>query len=970
MQYEKIFERLPGRYLILSSALEIVAVNDAYLEATMRTREQLLGRYVFDAFPENPDDPAGGVDKLRDSLGFVLATRQAHTMGLTRYDIPRQGGGFEERYWSPINTPVLDERGEVAVIIHRVEDVTEYVRLRERGHEMEHELFVRGQEIERLNRQLSEKNADLEIRHRERERLHERLREADRIKTTFFANVSHEFRTPLTLILGILQQWPDGEPITQERRAVLIRNAGRLLKLVNNMLDFARIEAGRMHVSFAPADLVELTQRAAAAFEPLVQQAGLEYEVTCDELSQPVYVDVESYEKIVLNLVSNAFKYTTAGKIAVRLQQHARGVRLVVEDTGVGMPQEELPRIFERFHRVRNSAGRSIEGTGIGLALTRELVEMHGGTIEARSELGRGSRFVVELPFGRAHHPPEQVSEAAALPSAPTPATDTWELYVDEATGWLGADATPVPAPPRRQRHLGPPARILVADDNPDMRQYIASLLQPLGEISSVPDGRAALEVARQEQPEVVVADLVMPEMSGLELVRALRGEERTAKTSIMLVSAHAGEDARLQGLRAGADDYMVKPFPARELVERVEMLAQRAREQRRLAEESRRKDEFLAILAHELRNPLAPLRTGIAVLEHDLHLSERSKRTLAIMNRQLVGLARLLDELLDVSRITRGRIELQKELVDLRQVARTAAESAQGLVEARQHELAISLPDAEAWSHVDPVRMEQVLTNLLTNAAKYTPPGGRIWLSVEPGDHDIEVRVRDTGIGLAPHELPSIFGLFEQVRSGRTRDQGGLGIGLTVVKQLVEMHGGTVEARSPGPGQGTELIVRVPRARPARAETPPDPAPPDLQGRGVTARVLVVDDNADAADLLVESIAALGGEVRAVYTGSEALSELSRWRPDVAILDIGLPDMDGYQLAREIRRRCDPPPRLIALSGYGQRDDRARSRAAGFDLHLLKPVAAEALLEAVAPRAAPHDVRASEVAVVGDRDR
>jgi signal transduction histidine kinase len=412
VRFDKIFERLPGRYLVLNTHFEIVAVNDAYLKASMTTRESILGRYIFDVFPEKPDNPAGGVDRLRESLQSVLGERQTDIMSVTKYDIPHPEAGFEERYWSPVNTPVLDDQGEVSLIIHRVEDVTDYIRLQKRGHVMEQEIFLRSQELVDLNQQLREKNATLENRDRERERLLERLREADRIKSTFFANVSHEFRTPLTLLLGTLQQWHEGEPFTAERRALLIRNAVRLLKLVNNMLDFARVEAGRLHITFIPTDLAQITRRVAAAFETLIGQSGLAYEVACKELSEPVYIDVDSYEKILLNLLSNAFKYTISGKITVRLEQLSGDrVRLIVEDTGIGIPSEELPRIFDRFYRARASAGRAIEGSGIGLALTYELVQMHGGTIEARSELGRGSVFIVELPLGASHLPAEHVTE-------------------------------------------------------------------------------------------------------------------------------------------------------------------------------------------------------------------------------------------------------------------------------------------------------------------------------------------------------------------------------------------------------------------------------------------------------------------------------------------------------------------------------------------------------------------------------
>jgi PAS domain S-box-containing protein len=933
-QFKQIFESLPGRYLILDRSFDIVAVSDAYLETTMTTRSGILGRNIFEVFPENPEQPAGGVAKLRESLSFVRDKAQADTMLVTKYDIPRPEGGFEERYWSPVNTPVLGPRGEVLFIVHRVEDITEVVALEARGNEMERELLLRARAVEEVNARLRSANEELEQRAREKEALLERTREVDKLKTAFFTNVSHELRTPVALILGTLEAG-QASGLDQNQLHIALRSARRLLKLVSTMLDFSRIEAGHLDVVFVPTDLAQFTRLVASAFRVLIEDAGLEFELSCERLSEPVYVDRDAYEKIVLNLISNAYKYTLQGRIAVRLSQVEGRARLVVEDTGSGIREEELPRVFERFYRASRGAARSIEGAGIGLALVSELVRMHGGTVYVESEAEQGSRFVVELPLGHAHLPHERVQETAPVEDEVAPAAAG--SFLAEAEAWRPeprARATPA-------RRPGMGARVLVADDNVDMREYLDSLLRPYFDVETVADGRDALEAARRHVPDTIVADIMMPRVDGLALIDALRENDDTRAVPVLLLSARSGEEARVKGLRTGADDYLVKPFSASELIERVQTLVERARRQREVEEENRRKDEFLAILGHELRNPLAPLRMGLDLLAMDPQVaaSRRATGRLRAMRRQAQSLTRILDDLLDISRISTGQLELRVERVDLREVVNAAATLVRGLVDERQHELVLALPDSPIWVEVDPVRMEQVLGNLLTNAVKFTPNGGRIAVEMRSGDGEVELRVRDNGVGLEPNQRERVFELFERGRRSPGNRSGGLGIGLSLARRIVELHEGQLEAASEGRDRGTEMIVRL--------AVDPDPAPavePRAHGPAVAhtedhrrLRVLVVDDATDTADMLAELVSAWGHESRAVYHPDDALAELERFRPDVAFLDLGLPDMDGYELARRIRS-TDESPRLVAITGYGQPADRARSRRAGFAAHLVKP--------------------------------
>jgi diguanylate cyclase (GGDEF)-like protein len=413
------------------------------------------------------------------------------------------------------------------------------------------------------------------------------LAELDRAKTEFFSNVSHEFRTPLTLMLGPLEDElneRDGAlpPARRERIAIAQRNGLRLLKLVNALLDFSRLEAGRMQACFEPTDLAALTTDLASSFRSATQRAGLALDIDCPPLPEPLYVDPELWEKIVLNLLSNALKHTFDGAIAVRLGWCDGRAQLSVEDSGIGIAAAEIPHLFKRFHRVKGARSRSHEGSGIGLSLVRELVALHGGSIEVDSEPGRGSRFRVTLPAGAAHLPAGQVAAAQGSRSS-----RALSAYVEEALHWLPLeDEAEREALDAQRAAAGPRPRILWADDNADMRHYVARLLAPWYEVLAVADGQAALDAARAAPPDLVLSDVMMPGLDGIGLLKALRADERTRQLPIILLSARAGEEAAVEGLETGADDYLVKPFSARELLARVRAHLQLARQRHELEKE------------------------------------------------------------------------------------------------------------------------------------------------------------------------------------------------------------------------------------------------------------------------------------------------------------------------------------------------------------------------------------------------
>jgi PAS domain S-box-containing protein len=1346
----------------------------------------------------------------------------------------------------------------------------------------------------------------------------EALAELDRAKTAFFSNVSHEFRTPLTLMLGPLEDTlahSDGRLPPEERKQIELvhRNGQRLLKLVNTLLDFSRLEAGRQTINFQPTDLGELTVELASNFRAGIERAGMRLIVNCPPLSQKILVDHEMWEKIVLNLISNAFKYTIKGEIEVSLTETADAVELRVRDTGVGIPAADLTRIFERFYRVRSTQGRTHEGTGIGLSLVQELVRMHDGAIEADSELGQGSTFTVKIPKARMTAGANLMPRRSA--SASLAAGLQGQAFVEEALGWLPGEDVRSAGYDRNERVAVKPAEacatnssahVLLADDNSDMREYMRRLLGERYEVEAVADGEAALAAVRKRQFDLVLTDVMMPRLDGFGLLAAIRADEKLKTMPVILLSARAGEEAKVEGMEAGADDYLIKPFSAKDLLahvtsrleiarlrraaeadlrasqqqlatalkavqegerryrtlfetidegfciiefldgphgplsdyvhieanpayarhagianvvgqklremipgeaddwiaryrpvletgrpirfeqmliatgrrldlaafrvepperrqvavlftditarwqaesalreseekfrllisatsdvvyrmsadwremryldgkefiastdsarqdwteeyipaeerprvwaairkaiatgsnfelehqvirldgstgwafsravpvlnqqgevvewfgaasditerrqaeadarflteltehirlaaaadsllrdvarqvgehlhvarccfveidvtanrgvvrhefcsgvvsvageyrlsdyspetlvemeagrsiinrdaqsdlrtaawyertyrpagerayiavplrrgerwaatlwvsveqprdwtaREVELLetaaertwnaveklrldanlreseerfrqmadhapvmiwvtganaactylskswyeftghtpetglgfgwlaavhpddredsrkiffdsserhepfrleyrlrrhdgeyrwaidsavprlghtgeflgyigsvidiAERKRMEEALREADRRKDEFLAMLAHELRNPLAPIRNAAQAIKLAGPANADQQWAREVIERQTQHLTRLVDDLLDVSRITRGKVALQREPLDLATIINRAVETSRPLIDKHHHQFDIVLPAESLRVEGDLTRLVQVFGNLLNNAAKFTDEGGYIRLEAGQEGGEAVIRVLDNGMGLPADLRPHVFDLFTQADHSLDRSQGGLGIGLTLVRSLVELHGGKVEARSEGAGKGSEFIVRLPVLRTADCGLRIDDASntPHSTLHNPQLRVLVVEDNLDSAEMMAFILRLDGHQVRLADGGLAALDAAHAFQPQVVLCDIGLPDMNGYDVARRLREQPDfEQTRLIALTGYGQEEARRRAKEAGFDYHLVKPVEPETL--------------------------
>jgi signal transduction histidine kinase/DNA-binding response OmpR family regulator len=940
----------------------------------------------------------------------------------------------------------------------------------------------------------------------------EALVEIDRAKTAFFSNISHEFRTPLTLMLGPLEDALSGalDPALKEELEVVHRNGRRLLKLVNSLLDFSRIEAGRVQAFYQPTDLAMLTAELASVFRSAIERVGMELVVSCPALPEPVYVDREMWEKIVLNLLANAFKFTFEGSIRVSLQTADGQVALRVSDTGTGITETELPHLFERFHRIRGAQSRTHEGSGIGLALVQELVRLHGGSVKVESQVGKGTTFIVQIPTGSAHLPADRIG---APHTEASPARDT-ETYVEEALRWLpangdwqsglagspGAADCQASQPQQAITHTGSPIhiwqpRILLADDNADMRRYVERILSSHWTVEAVSDGRAALQAARKRVPDLVLTDVMMPGLDGFELLRELRADPRTRAVPVILLSARAGEESRLEGLSAGADDYLIKPFSARELLacisarleiarlrregekrvldiletltdgfqaldanwrytyvnpavkriwerqgissdvlgkrlfdevfpealetdmgqafvramterlpveiesfyppfqrwylvrcfptheggisvftqditarqraaealrksdeqvrqaltERLRLLQSARAAQAEAEQANRAKDEFLAVLSHELRAPLNAMKGWTQLLQAGLLTAEKAEQAIEVIARNVNLQNALIEDLLDVSRIVSGKMRLENETLSLLLTTRAAVEAARPAALKRQLSIESSF-DADADKiFADKHRLQQIINNLLTNAIKFTPEGGTIQVRLECEGSSAKLVIQDSGIGIAPELLPHVFERFRQADASTTRKYGGLGLGLTIVKHLVELHGGAVEVHSDGEGLGTAFTVRLPLVPQALlhsgAETGNGASPEDNARPLENLRILLVDDDPDVIDLMSFALKARGAKLTCFGSAKAALEELGGQPLDLLISDLGMAEMDGYEFIRQVRSRISAEQLpAIALSGYVSADDRERVLESGFQTHLAKPVDLEAL--------------------------
>jgi len=945
--YRTLFESAPGLYLVLTPDFTIVAVSDAYLQATMTKREEILGRNLFEVFPDNPGDPTTtGTRNLRASLERVLRDKKSDAMPVQKYDIRRpesEGGGFEERYWSPVNSPVYAD-GEVVRIIHRVEDVTEFIRLKQqqaeqgeftealqlRAEQMEAEVYLRSQEVAETSRKLKEANEELA-------RLYEKAIELDEMKTRFFANISHELRTPLALILGPTEKLLNSTGLTRAERRdleVVVRNARILQKHVNDLLDLSKIQAGRMEALYARIDLAWIGRLVASHFEALAKERGIQFSVDVPD-HFPGEVDPDKLQQVLLNLLSNAFKFTpSGGRVRLTLRENGEKALFQIDDTGPGVPPSLREIIFERFRQGDDSSTRRLGGTGLGLAIVKELVALHRGEVRVDDAPGGGARFVVEIPT-----------------RAPEGSTIQREWKVDQERGAQALSVFQPPGTKKRPRlRETEPDRplVLVVEDNVDMSRFLTETLSHDYRVETAFDGKEGLKKALSLKPDLILSDVMMPGMNGIQMITALRNRPGGVGIPIVLLTARADDALRVALLKKGVQDYITKPFSAEEVRVRVGRIIEERRHAekalqfqkerldlildaieiglwccdlpfdklvwnakckehfglppdakvtidlfydrlhpndrertRRAIDEaiqkgkrydiefrtvppqgpirwiralgrafydaarrpiwfdgvtlditqqkkweavlqqktieaeqaSRVKSEIVSNISHELRTPLNAIIGYISLLLDETYgpILQEQKMPLEAVERNASDLLELVNRVLDFSRIESGRVSLDLQSVNLAALLRMICDGMRPLFDRKSLTLDLDLPISFPAIESDSVKIKQIVSNLLTNAIKYTNKGG-ITVSVKdrPEKGGVEVLIQDTGIGILQEDLPKLFNPFHQIDARATREYGGVGLGLAIVKSILDLLKGDIQVESEY-GSGSRFTVFLP---------------------------------------------------------------------------------------------------------------------------------------------------------------
>ena len=650
---------------------------------------------------------------------------------------------------------------------------------------------------------------------------HRKLLELDKMKDQFFANISHEFRTPLTISMGAFKTLLN-TPVPPESQAIIrsgLRNASRLLFLINELLELARFESGQTKLRTVCVDLVTLIKNVAANFESSKKQR-----IFLEGVSQPVPVelDVRKMTKVLYNLLSNAFKFSDPENVKVWIELVAEDsqVCIRIRDNGIGIPENHLERIFDRFTQVEGETTRRFEGSGIGLALAKEIVTQHGGQITVQSKMGEGSTFTITLPRGNVR--PEDV--------VPVEEEEPLELLPDEADQPASQPDRVIDESAQAEQPV-----ILVVDDNADMRAYLRRLLADHYRVVSACNGADALEEARRHKPALVLADIMMPVMSGYDLLNAMRTDETLSAIPVILLTARAGAEARVESLEAGADDYVSKPFNEEELVARIKNqlrihrqaleLETRANELRELSvrletanaelhELNQRKSEFVSIVSHDLRTPLTAIRLLVDNLQSGITgpLTDKQFSYIDRIKANVGYSTRMINDLLDLAKIEAGTIHFSPKAVALATIVDSLIESLAPLAHDKGLRLVTTMQDRTLVVEVDPDKLSQVLTNLVQNACKFTPVGGEVRLEISSDRADFaQVCVADTGCGIPPDEVPRVFDKFFRGTSSKGEARGA-GLGLTIVKHFVELHRGRIWVES-SPQMGSRFHFTVPLA-------------------------------------------------------------------------------------------------------------------------------------------------------------
>jgi signal transduction histidine kinase len=667
------------------------------------------------------------------------------------------------------------------------------------------------------------------------------LEEMDRLKTDFFANISHEFRTPIALTLGPLEQILAGRrgPMPEFLRGplhMMARNQERLLVLVNQILDLAKLEAGGMQLRAAPMpNLNAFVSERTRQFQAAAKERGLMLRLSLDFAADgaDLYVDREKLDKLLFNLLSNAVKFTQQGAIDVSTEIVDGAIRLSVADTGIGIKEDQLPHVFDRFRQADGSVSREYAGTGIGLAIVKENARLHGGDVAVHSQYGKGTTFRVTIPLGKAHLNPSWVTEAtedepAALVGGETTSAAMIQVPRFRVVEEGAADRSDVAEINRAAAAARDAERqtILYAEDNADLRQHVRELLAPAYNVFLAVDGRDALQRTREYRPDLVLSDVMMPGLGGRELLRELRADPSLHDIPVLFLTARAGTDAMVESLDSGADDYLQKPFNEAELLARVRnVMRAHARERElkqlnhRLETATRHKSEFLANMSHELRTPLNAIIGFTRIVQRRTrdYIPEKQAENLEKVLISGEHLLALINDILDLSKIEAGRIEVQPSRFQLPPVLDLCVETVEPLIKGERLRLSKRIESDLPALLTDQERLKQILINLLSNAVKFTE-GGSVTVTArhvpadngDTGDGQVAIAVADTGIGIPAEKHELIFEEFRQVDNSTTRAYSGTGLGLSISRRLARLMGGEITVASI-PGRGSTFTVTLP---------------------------------------------------------------------------------------------------------------------------------------------------------------
>lgn len=796
--FRLLFEKVPGLYLVLSPEFKIIAVSDGYCKATLTEREKILGRGIFEVFPDNPDDPeATGVSNLRSSLLRVLETKAPDTMAVQKYDIQlpeEEGGGFTVKYWSPLNSPVLDKKGKVLCIIHKAEDVTEFVLLKERGEKQ-------SEMTEALRSRTEEMETEIIRRSQELQSANKSLRESEKIKNEFFANVSHELRTPLSLILApvesILTDKKSNVSSNNIRMLETVHNNSvRLLQMVNSLLDFSKFEAGKMSVELESTNISNLIQAILKDFEPSASEKNIQIQKEIPSSDLYVLIDRYLFERIFFNLLSNALKFTPKnGNISVTLTYSEDQLSLIVQDSGIGISEADQKIIFKKFQQAEGSSTRRYGGTGIGLAMVKDFSELLGGSVEVTSKLDFGSTFSVRIPA-------KKVDSGEKEPSS--------QIF-SHSPQFSSLDI-----PNKEDTEFSDRPKVLICEDNEDLANYIYSLLSPLYHVKFAQNGKEGLKLVYSWVPDLVLSDVMMPEMDGVQLCKEIKADPKISKTIVVLLTALTHRDAMLKGWEAKADEYLCKPFHPEELIVRVKSLLAIAEDRKiNLATLEQKNFElefanaeleaFSYSVSHDLRAPLRAIQgyTQMILEDHSSVLDVEGVRFLNVLIDSTKRMESLIDNLLEFSKV--GKKELKDSTFDLTEVAETVVSQ---IKDQTEHKAEIIIyPLAKVTTDRD--MMSYVFQNLISNAVKYSAKKERpkVEIGVTNTEKGKTFFVKDNGAGFDMKYYNRLFGVFQRLH--RQDEFSGTGVGLAIVHRIVTRYKGSVWAEGK-PGEGASFFFTL----------------------------------------------------------------------------------------------------------------------------------------------------------------